>query len=417
MSAPTIRAARLNRWFTLLFAILLTTQVLYLLIGLAGIPLYARRVTTQTVAPVAYYGEVRLSNEIIAQLAAARELSLGQYTAYRSLGNAAAALIPLAVAILIVWRAGWQWFAWYTAFILVFLGGFFLDGQTQVSRLIPFVVLGAKDIFWPLVLLYLFLFPNGRAVPRRSAWLMGALVLFHFCVQAGTVIAYAAPDLAQRLHLPNWGNSLYVLPVQFGFVVVLVCQVYRYRQISSAVERLQTRWFLYGLALIVAFVFGSTFFDATGRSGFLADFLELLFWMPLTFSLAIAILRYRLWDIDVIIRKTLVYGVLTALLGLVYAGSVILLQQLIEALTGQRSPLAVVLSTLVIAALFSSLRRRVQDAVDRRFFRNKVDAAAALAGFAAAARDETDLDALTGRLVAAAQETMQPERISLWLKP
>jgi hypothetical protein len=133
-------------------------------------------------------------------------------------------------------------------------------------------------------------------------------------------------------------------------------------------------------------------------------------------SIVVSILRYRLWDIDVVIRKTLVYTVLTVLLGLVYFGSVILLQQLFGALTGiEQSTLAVVVSTLVIAALFTPPRRRIQDAIDRRFFRKKYNAQQVLAKFAITARDETDLDALLAELVRMVDETLQPEHLSVWL--
>ena len=138
--------------------------------------------------------------------------------------------------------------------------------------------------------------------------------------------------------------------------------------------------------------------------------------LALPLALAVGILRYRLFDIDVIIRKTTSYALLTALLALVYFGSVVVLQRLLTPLTGNSAP-AVALSTLLIAALFLPLRRRVQDLIDRRFFRRKYDAEKVLARFAATARDETDLDALTAELARVIQETMQPEHVSVWLRP
>ncbi len=133
--------------------------------------------------------------------------------------------------------------------------------------------------------------------------------------------------------------------------------------------------------------------------------------------MAFSILRYRLWDIQVFVNRTLVYGVLTVTLALVYFGCVLLLQILFRTLTRQGSTLSVVLSTLVIAALFTPLRRRVQNIIDRRFFRRKYDAKQVLDAFAATARDEVDLDRLTAELQRVIEETVEPERVSLWLKP
>jgi hypothetical protein len=139
--------------------------------------------------------------------------------------------------------------------------------------------------------------------------------------------------------------------------------------------------------------------------------------MAIPISMGIAILRYRLYEIDILINRTLVYGTLTAILAAVYFGGIVLLQGVFVALTGERSTLAVVASTLAIAALFNPLRRRVQGFVDRRFYRRKYDARKTLETFSAKLRDETNLDALSDDLVRVVRETMQPAHVSLWLRP
>jgi hypothetical protein len=130
-----------------------------------------------------------------------------------------------------------------------------------------------------------------------------------------------------------------------------------------------------------------------------------------------AILRYRLYNIDLLINRTLVYGSLTAVLVALYFGAIVALQRVFVALTGEKSTLAVVASTLLIAALFNPLRRRIQGFIDRRFYRSKYDAAKTLEAFSAKLRDETDLDALSDDLVRVVRETMQPSHVSLWLRP
>jgi hypothetical protein len=134
-------------------------------------------------------------------------------------------------------------------------------------------------------------------------------------------------------------------------------------------------------------------------------------------AIGIAVLKYRLYDIDLLINRTLVYGSFTATLVGVYVGGIVVIQRLLVALTGERSTLAVVASTLAIAALFAPLRRRVQGFVDRRFYRRKYDAAKTLAAFNARLRDQTELDTLSGDVVGVVRETMQPTHVSMWLRP
>jgi hypothetical protein len=134
-------------------------------------------------------------------------------------------------------------------------------------------------------------------------------------------------------------------------------------------------------------------------------------------GIGFAVLRYRLWDIDIIIRKTVQYGVLTGLLGLIYYGSILLLQGLFTRVTGEESAVALVLSTLLIAALFTPSRRRIQEFIDGRFFRKKYNAQQVLDDFARTAQDEVDMEALQAELLRVVQETMQPESLAVWIKP
>ncbi len=217
------------------------------------------------------------------------------------------------------------------------------------------------------------------------------------------------------------GLSLYLASLALG----LGAQIYRYRETSSPVQRQQTKWVLYGLVLFVLSMFSVAFFFELLPSqsvgvrvlfntiGF-AILLPIILIFPLTTM--ISILRYRLWDIDVVINRTLVYGALTAVLLLLFLTSITLLQALFIRVTGQDSQAAIVLSTLLITVLFNPLRSRLQRLIDRRFYRRKYDATRVLAGFAQRARDEVDLEALSHELVETVHYTVQPQQVSLWLR-
>jgi uncharacterized RDD family membrane protein YckC len=184
----------------------------------------------------------------------------------------------------------------------------------------------------------------------------------------------------------------------------------RFRR-SRGVERQQMKWFVYAAALLLVVPVGDLLPDIVSN-----PVLSLPL-MALPTAIGIGVLRYRLYGIDLVINRTLVYGPLTAMLVLVYLGGVVSLQYAFRALTGQESQLAVVASTLAIAALFNPLRRRVQAFVDRLFYRRKYDAVKTLEAFSAKLRDETDLDRLGVELVSVVRETVQPTRASLWLRP
>jgi hypothetical protein len=203
--------------------------------------------------------------------------------------------------------------------------------------------------------------------------------------------------------------------------------VLRYRR-SGGEERQQIKWIafaasvvvvLYAIAMIASFVFPEESWTTAGSVWWLnlLTYAVLSSFTLVPIAAGIAVLRYRLYDIDIIINRALVYGPLSAMLALIYVGGVVGMQTVLRAIAGQESTLAVVASTLAIAALFNPLRKRVQAFVDRCFYRSKYDARKTLEVFSAKLRDKTDLEALNGELVSVVRETMQPEHVSLWLRP
>ena len=226
--------------------------------------------------------------------------------------------------------------------------------------------------------------------------------------------------------LPNTSVS------QLGWLVTLsematlaLVQLYRYRWVSSPRERQQTKWVVFGIAASITVVVGGSvpllIFPALAEPGSLYPVaLNALntvgpLFIPLSFGFAM--LRSRLWDIDVLINRTLVYGTLTVILAVVYIGLVIGLQALLRGIISQDNSVAIVISTLAIAALFQPLRHRIQAIIDRRFYRQKYDAAKTLETFNATLRNEVDLEQLREHLLAVVRETMQPTHVSLWLRP
>jgi hypothetical protein len=203
-----------------------------------------------------------------------------------------------------------------------------------------------------------------------------------------------------------------------GFAAVISLFV-RFRR-SRGDERQQIKWFASASALTLAFIFAWE--ELPNVWGELIEailaLLGILIVPAIPVATGIAILRYRLYDIDILINRTLVYGSLTAMLALIYFGSVATTQSVFRALTGQeeKPQLAIVVSTLVIAALFNPLRRRIQRFIDRRFYRSKYDARKTLEEFSEKLRDETDLEGLNRDLAGVVRETMQPTHVSLWLR-
>jgi hypothetical protein len=275
------------------------------------------------------------------------------------------------------------------------------------------------------------LFPNGRLPSARwrpAVWLvvtMGAGIFLTLAFSPGELDEYTYPGLPNPLGIggavgdvlsavEGVGNGIHAIAI----LVSICSMIVRFRR-SSGRERLQLKWVAYMAALtaasfLVSFVLPGPVPQAIQDAVF---FLGVAAFAAIPIAAGIAILKHSLYGIDVVINRTLVYGLLTATLALVYVGSVVSLQALLRALTGQESTLAVVASTLAIAALFAPLRRRMQEFVDRRFYRRKYDAARMLEAFSAMLRDKTDLEALDLELVTLMRETMQPAHVALWLRP
>jgi hypothetical protein len=197
-------------------------------------------------------------------------------------------------------------------------------------------------------------------------------------------------------------------------VALILSFVVRFRR-ARGEERQQIKWVAYGVALFTLAIVVVSIWPSLDRS-VVGNVLFLVGFLAIPSAMALAILKYRLYDIDVVINRTLVYGALSVTLALLYFGSIAVLQGAWIALTGQRSQLAVVASTLLIAALFNPVRHRIQAFIDRRFYRRKYDARKTLEAFSFKLRDETDLENLSGELVGVVEQTIQPAHVSLWLR-
>jgi hypothetical protein len=328
---------------------------------------------------------------------------------------------------------GWFFLGSAACFALVgFTNGYATYGLLTAPGALP----GARAMAWllswlrvPGVMLLLsfvpLYFPDGRLVSRRWRWVV-RLALFFSVTGAiysalrpgeiqneGIVNPLGIEALRPVLGLLDTLTFALYFPLLFASAASLVVRFSR----SGSVERQQIKWLaLAALAIPVWFLTNAPI-QAVAPGLFLV--IDSLVFATVPVAAGIAILRYRLYDIDVVINRTLVYGSLTALLAVVYLGGVVTTQAIFRTLTGQEEQpqLAIVVSTLVIAALFNPLRRRVQAFVDRRFYRRKYDAAKTLAAFSAKLRDETDLEALNSELVGVVRETMQPAHVSLWLRP
>jgi hypothetical protein len=288
-----------------------------------------------------------------------------------------------------------------------------------------------------LLATYVFLlFPDGRLPSRRwrpLAWLSGVVIV---SVSVGVMLSPGSLDMPRGIRNPFGLEAVpWVTTVAYAILPLLpLCMlasalslVLRYRR-SKGDERQQIKWIafaaslvalVYLIAMVASFIHPSEAWTTVGSVWWLnlLTIAALLSFVTIPIAVGFAVLKYRLYEIDLIINRTLVYGSLTVTLVALYFGGIVVLQRLFVLLTGQQSTLAVVASTLLIAALFTPLRRRIQGFIDRRFYRRKYDARKTLEAFSARLRDETDLQAVSDDLVGVVRETMQPAHVSIWLRP
>ena len=297
-------------------------------------------------------------------------LSLGSYVAFNLVLTLATMLVACTISGLLAWRKSNDWMALLVALMLIMLGTANIIYTLELSHSawhFPAILLNV--LTFGIVFLVCSLIPTGRFVPRWTRWLVPAWVVWDLIFTFFP--ALPSPDLLNNL---IWLS---------GLACIMVALIYRYQQMSSPMQRQQLKWIVFGgsatILIVIVFNLPPLIFPALSRTGSLYDLflttINTLVLLPAILCFAIAILRYRLWEIDIIINRTLVYGTLTVILAVVYVGLVIGLQALLRGIISQDSSVAIVISTLAIAALFQPLRYRIQRVIDRRFYRSKYDAA------------------------------------------
>ena len=355
--------------------------------------------------------------------------------AYAIALTAAVVLVHVALATILFVRAPRDPVALLVAVTLSANGALlplaFLYGEVILPPPARFLVNAIACIGLISSIFTLYLFPDGRFVPRWT------LLLAALWAVVSLLTVFAPVGIGS---LSDWPLLLQAALLLIWVVTGLYAQYFRYTEVSDPTQRQQAKWAAAGLLAaamtpLVYFVsfavlpdmdlellpsqlvnrIGPALLTVPALGGLIGMTLLALGMMIFPASFVIAVLRYRLWDIDRLLSRTLSYTLLTATLLLLYFGTVIALQTLFGARVGATSPLVIVVSTLIIAALFNPLRRRIQEAIDRRFYRRKYDAAQTLARFAATARDEVDLDQLLAELKRVIAETMQPAHVSIWL--
>jgi hypothetical protein len=340
---------------------------------------------------------------------------------------AAGFLVPMAaasaIAIFLFWRRSDDWMAMLFSLQLITGTAFTTRSLSTLEQAYP-AVRAPVQLIWllgfVLITVTLYLFPDGRFVPRFTRVLAIVAVVLVVLSPGLPEGLLRLPPAREEMAVWHWRAAVLGFLALWG--IGLAAQIYRYRRVSGPVERQQAKWVMFILGSFVAMValgilIPSLFMDLPDVwfAAVLLASVPLAIAFPI--SIAIAILRFRLYDIDRIISRTLSYALVTALLAGVYAGTVLILGQVFGGVGRESPSWAVAAATLAAAAVFRPARRRIQRMVDRRFNRRKYDAAKTINAFGVRLRDELDLDTLSAELLGVVNHTMQPTRASLWLRP
>jgi hypothetical protein len=405
-----------GRWLALARVGWVTITLLSLGVFVASLPLYFASLhsTSTAISTASPYGQ-RLTPSGVRDLQQLG-LSLDFYAWLYISVIVLLLLVYVLVGVVLFWRKSDDRVALLASLTLV---QFPLALNSTLATLPPaltWLTLGITFFGNACLALFICMFPSGQFVPRWTRWLAVAWIVCNLT------------NFVPTPPLPPLNNSLYIL-VNLPFLVlaggIIAVQIYRYRRVSTPVQRQQTKWVVFGMALlfggdaigfILIYVLLPRFFPVSPLIYAFWQILSLLLWLLIPLSIGFAILHAHLWEIDRLVSRTLLYGTLTVTLGLIYAGLVVGFQALLRGFISQTNDVALVVSTLVIFALFLPLRRRIQDLIDQRFYRRKYNATRTLEAFSATLRNEVDLDRLSEHLIAVVQETMEPEHISLWLR-
>lgn len=414
----TVNELRVGKFWMLVTRLGWATLVI-LTLALFGVAIPARFTQLLSITPVGDNALVLLSPEEAAQLQQ-HGISLSLYALYFIVLEAGFAAIYVLMGAMFFWRKAGQGLGMFGSLTL-FSFGVLIPATVRVLDTpdsgLDLLVHMVQVLGWSSFFTCFYIFPDGQFEPR---WTRVMPILF--AVWGVFWILFPAANAF------NWPLPFALLAFAGVFVTGVFAQAYRYQSISTPSQRLQTKWVLLGFAgatlgtltfLVPSFIWPSLQEPGWPRVVYhmvgIALFAASLSLIPI--SIDIAIRRYKLWTIDPIVNRALVYSLLTLMLALVYGASVILLQGILRSLTGQQQPeIVTVASTLIIAGLFSPLQHRIQNTIDRRFYRQRYDAAKTLAAFGATLRDEVDLDHLTDDLLKVVHETMAPAHVSLWLK-